>query len=176
MTPSLRVIVAVAFRLYEAESVQRFVGLKLSESLPDETTILNFRHLLEQHGLGHGPFQEINAHLESPGLRLREGAIVDASIIEAPSSTRNRAGARDPEMRQVKQGNQWHFGMKVHIGVDAGTGLVHGFATTPANVHDVTQAHRLPHGGESQVWGDLGTSECRNGRRTGSWRWTGRWQ
>ena len=142
--------------LYEAESVGRFVGLRLSEALPDESTILHFRHLLEQHSLGQGLFQEINAHLESQGLRLKEGTIVDASIIEAPSSTKNRTGQRDPEMHQVKKGNQYHFGMKLHIGVDAQTGLVHSFSTTPANVRDVTEAHRLLHGGESQVWGDAG--------------------
>ena len=103
--------------LYEAESVRRFVGLKRSEPLPDETTILNFRHLLERHELGKGLFQEINRHLESQGLRLREGTIVDASIIEAPSSTKNQTGTRDPEMHQTKKGNEWRFGMKLHIGV-----------------------------------------------------------
>ena len=92
--------------LYEAESVRRFVGLNLTEALPDETTILNFRHLLERHELGKGLLEEINAHLESQGLRFREGTIVDASIIEAPSSTKNRSGERDPEMRQTKKGNQ----------------------------------------------------------------------
>ena len=100
--------------LYEAESVRRFVGLSLAEALPDETTILNFRHLLERHELGKGLLDEINAHLESQGLRLREGTIIDASIIEAPPSTKNRAGQRDPEMHQTKKGNQWHFGMKTH--------------------------------------------------------------
>ena len=142
--------------LYEAESVRRFAGLRLSDPLPDETTILNFRHLLERHELGQVLFEEINAHLESQGLRLREGTIVDATIIEAPSSTKNRGGARDPEMHQTKKGNQWHFGMKLHIGVDARTGVVHSFTTTSANVHDVTEAHRLLHGGEKQVWGDAG--------------------
>ena len=142
--------------LYEAESVRRFVGLRLSEAIPDETTILNFRHLLEEQGLGHGLFEEINAHLESLGLRLREGTIVDASIIAAPSSTKNRAGARDPEMHQTKKGNQWHFGMKLHIGVDSETGVVHSVTTTAANAHDVTEAHRLLHGGETRVWGDAG--------------------
>ena len=136
--------------------MRRFVGLKLSGALPDETTILNFRHLLERHSLGEGLLQEINAHLESQGLRLREGTIVDASIIEAPSSTKNRAGERDPEMHQTKKGNQWHFGMKVHIGVDADTGLVHSMNTTAANVHDVTEAHNLLHGGEKVVWCDAG--------------------
>ena len=142
--------------LYEAESVRRFVGLKLSGFLPDETTILNFRHLLERHSLGEFLLREINAHLESQGLRLREGTIVDASIIEAPSSTKNRAGERDPEMHQTKKGNQWHFGMKVHIGVDADTGLVHSMSATAANVHDVTEAHNLLHGGETMVWCDAG--------------------
>ena len=100
--------------------------------------------------------QEINAHLESQGLRLREGTIVDASIIEAPSSTKNRAGERDPEMHQTKKGNQWYFGMKVHIGVDAETGLVHSMSATAANVHDVSEAHNLLHGGETMVWCDVG--------------------
>ena len=142
--------------LYEAESVRRFAGLRLSEPMPDETTILNFRHLLEQHELGQGLFQEINRHLEAQGLRLREGTIVDASIIQAPSSTKNRTGERDPEMHQTKKGNQWHFGMKLHIGVESETGVVPSMTTTAANVHDVTEAHRLLHGGESQVWGDAG--------------------
>ena len=142
--------------LYEAESVRRFAGLRLTESLPDESTILHFRHLLERHQLGQGLFEEIKGHLEEQGVRLREGTIVDATIIEAPSSTKNRAGERDPEMRQVKKGNQYRFGMKLHIGVDARTGVVHSLSTTSANVHDVTEAHWLLHGGEKQVWGDAG--------------------
>ena len=131
--------------LYEAESVRRFVGLSLSEALPDETTILNFRHLLERHELGKALFDEINAHLGSQGLRLREGSIVDASIIEAPSSTKNRTRERDPEMHQTKKGNQWHFGMKVHVGVDS-TGIVHSLSTTAANAHDVTEIKRTTRG------------------------------
>ena len=142
--------------LYEAESVRRFVSLSLSEALPDETTILNFRHLLERHELGKALFDEINAHLESQGLRLRERTIVDASIIEAPSSTKNRTRERDPEMHQTKKGNQWHFGMKAHIGVDSETGVVHSLSTTAANAHDVTEAHNLLHGGETVVWCDAG--------------------
>ena len=142
--------------LYEAESVRRFVGLKLLSPLPDETIILNFRHLLERHCLGQGLLEEINAHLEPQGLKLREGTIVDAAIIEAPSSTKNRAGERDPEMRQTKKRNQWHFGMKAHIGVDADTGIVHSMSATAANVHDVTEAHKLIHGSETVVWGDAG--------------------
>ena len=136
--------------------MRRFAGLRLSEPIPDESTILHFRHLLERHQLGQGLFEEIKDHLEEQGVRLREGTIVDATIIEAPSSTKNRTGQRDPEMRQTKKGNQYHFGMKLHTGVDAQTGLVHSFSTTSANVHDVTEAHRLLHGGERQVWGDAG--------------------
>ena len=142
--------------LYEAESVRRFAGLRLSEPIPDESTILHFRHLLERHQLGQGLFEEIKDYLQEQGVRLREGTIVDATIIEAPSSTKNRTGQRDPEMHQTKKGNQWHFGMKLHIGVDADTGLVHSLSATSANVHDVTEAHRLLHGGERQVWGDAG--------------------
>ena len=142
--------------LYEAESVRRFAGLRLTEALPDESTILHFRHLLERHQLGQGLFAEIKDHLEEQGVRLREGTIVDATIIEAPSSTKNRTGERDPEMRQAKKGNQYHFGMKLHIGVDARTGVAHSLSATPANVHDVTQAHWLLHGGERQVWGEAG--------------------
>ena len=172
--------------LYEAESVRRFAGLRLSEPIPDESTILHFRHLLERHELGQGLFEEIKSHLEDQGVRLREGTIVegtivegtivDATIIEAPSSTKNRSGQRDPEMRQVKKGNQYHFGMKLHIGVDAETGLVHSFSTTSANVHDVTEAHRLLHGEEQQVWGDAGyIGVQRSGKRIWGWRWIGRW-
>ena len=142
--------------LYEAESVRRFAGLTLRNPLPDESTILHFRHLLEEHQMGQGLFAEIKDYLEERGLRMEGGTIVDATIIEAPSSTKNRAGQRDPEMHQVKKGNQYHFGMKLHIGVDAVTGLVHSLTTTPANVHDVTETHRLLHGGESRVWGDAG--------------------
>ena len=132
--------------LYESDPVRRFVGLKLSGPLPDETTILNFRHLLERNQLGQGLLAKINAHLESQGLRLRE----------APSSTKNRTGERDPEMHQTKKGNQWHFGMKAHIGVDSGTGIVHSMTATAANTHDVTEAHNLLHGDERVVWGDVG--------------------
>ena len=122
--------------LYEVESVRRFVGLRLSGALPDETTILNFRHLLEKHGLGEALFEEINAHLASLGHRLKTGTIVDASLIAAPSSTKNRSGGRDPEMRQTKKGNQWYFEMKAHIGVDAQSGLTHSLETTPANASE----------------------------------------
>ena len=142
--------------LYKAESVRRFAGLRLSDPIPDESTILHFRHLLERRQRGQGLFEEIKGHPEEQGVRLREGTIEDAAIIEAPSSTKNRAGQRDPEMRQVKKGNQYHFGKKLHIGVNAETGLVHSLSATSANVHDVTEAHRLLHGGEQRVWGNAG--------------------
>ena len=108
-------------------------------------TILKFRHLLEEHDLGEGLFAEINAHLASQGYGVRKGTIVDASIVDAPSSTRNAKGERDPEMHRTKKGNQWHHGMKAHIGVDAETGLVHSLATA-ANVSDVATAHTVLHG------------------------------
>ncbi len=132
--------------LYEIESVRRFVGLRLGDALPDETTILNFRHLLERHELGGKLMAEINAHLAEQGLRLREGTILEATIIAAPSSTKNKKRSRDPQMHQTKKGNQWYFGMKAHIGVDAETGLTHSVAATAANVADVTQGHELLHG------------------------------
>ena len=142
--------------LYEVESVRRFAGLRLTAALPDETTILKFRHLLEAHGLGEGLFAEINAHLATLGYGVRQGTIVDASIVDAPSSTRNATGGRDPEMHQTKKGNQWYFGMKAHIGVDAETGLAHSLATTAANESDVATAHAVLHGGEELVHGDAG--------------------
>ena len=142
--------------LYDSRSVQQFVGLRLTEPIPDESTILHFRHLLERHQLGQGLFAEVKACLGEQGMALKEGTIVDATIIQAPSSTKNREGKRDPEMHQVRKGKQYYFGMKLHIGVDAETGLVHSMETTPANVHDVTQAGKLLHGEERQVWGDAG--------------------
>jgi len=142
--------------LYEIESLRRFAGLRLSERIPDETTILNFRHLLEAHGLGASLFDGINAHLGEQGYLLRQGTIVDATLISAPSSTKNREGKRDPEMHQTKKGNQWYFGMKLHIGVDADTGLVHSAIGTSANEHDITKAGALLHGDENRVHGDAG--------------------
>ena len=142
--------------LCEAESVRRFAGLRLSGPLPDETTILKFRHLLEEHGLGRAVFDEINAHLAARGHGLRAGTIVDASIIDAPPSTKNGKEERDPEMHQTRKGNQWHFGMKAHIGVDAESGLAHSLETTAANESDVATAHAVLHGGEERVWGDAG--------------------
>ena len=161
--------------LYEAESGRRFAGLRLSDHIPDESTILHFRHLLERHQLSQGLFEEIKAHLEEQGVRLREGSIVDATIIAVPSSTKNQTGQRDPEMRQVKKGSQYYFGMKLHIGVDAEAGVVHSLDTAPANVHDVTQAHRLLHGEEKRCGGMQATSGCKSEQRTWIWQWIGRW-
>lgn len=142
--------------LYEIESMRRFAGLRLSDRLPDETTILNFRHFLESHGLGKVLFKEVNKHLEKNGLILREGSIVDATIISAPSSTKNSTGKRDPEMHQTRKGNQWYFGMKMHIGVDDTLGLIHSVETTPANVSDIAVTGKLLHGSERRVFGDAG--------------------
>jgi len=132
--------------LYDSRSMLEFAGLSLSEPIPDETTILHFRHLLERHRLGTELFETINAHLARQGLQLREGTIVDSTIISAPSSTKNRERKRDPEMHQTRKGRQWYFGMKLHTGTDARTGLVHSLHTTAAHISDVTEAHRLLHG------------------------------
>ena len=143
--------------LYEIASMRRFAGFSLgSGSIPDETTILNFRHLLETHGITEKIFALINQYLLSKGLRLSKGTIVDATIIEAPSSTKNATGTRDPEMHQTKKGNNWHFGMKAHIGVDAETGLVHSLETTSANVHDLTPVEELLTGEETTIFADAG--------------------
>ena len=143
--------------LYEIASMRRFAGFSLGRgSIPDETTILNFRHLLETHGITEKIFALINQYLLSKGLRLSKGTIVDATIIEAPSSTKNATGTRDPEMHQTKKGNNWHFGMKAHIGVDAETGLVHSLETTSANVHDLNAVEELLTGEESTIFADAG--------------------
>ncbi|AGU49380.1 transposase, IS4 family [Variovorax paradoxus B4] len=141
--------------LYEIASLRTFAGLGL-EAIPDETTILNFRHLLEASDLAEDIFKQVNAHLARKGLLLKRGSIVDATIIAAPSSTKNSTGERDPEMHQTKKGNQWHFGMKAHIAVDAESGLVHTVTTTAANEADVEQVNDLLHGKEEQVWADSG--------------------
>ena len=127
-----------------------------SMRLPDETTILRFRHLLEENNLSIQLLATINATLATKGLMLKTGTVVDATLIAAPSSTKNISGERDPEMHQTKKGNQWHFGMKAHIGVDADSGLVHTVIGTPANVNDVTQGHGLLHGDEQVVFADAG--------------------
>jgi IS5 family transposase len=142
--------------LYEIESMRRFAGLNLAGPIPDETTILNFRHLLEKHQLGKAIFEIINDHLAKAGCMFKEGTIVDATIIAAPTSTKNSDGERDPEMHQTKKGNQWYFGMKMHAGVDDTLGLIHSIETTAANEHDITAADKVMHGEEQRFWGDAG--------------------
>ena len=143
--------------IYDSQAIRRFVGIDLShETAPDATTLLKFRRLLEKHELTRTIFDRINAHLAAKGLLMREGTIVDATIIAAPPSTKNRDKERDPEMHQTKKGNEWHFGMKAHIGVDADSGLVHTVTGTAAHVGDVTQAHALLHGEETVVFADAG--------------------
>jgi len=143
--------------IYDSQAIRAFIGIDLSrESAPDATTLLKFRRLLEAHQLTERIFAAINTLLAVKGLILKEGTVVDATIIAAPSSTKNQSGERDPEMHQTKKGNQWHFGMKAHIGVDAGSGITHTLVTTPANAADVTQAHALLHGEEQLAFGDAG--------------------
>ena len=143
--------------IYDSQSIRGFVGIDLThESAPDATTLLKFRRLLEKHNLTRRIFDGINVHLASKGLLMREGTIVDATLIAAPPSTKNRDKERDPEMHQSKRGNDWHFGMKAHVGVDMATGLVHSVAGTAGNVPDVVQAHALLHGGVKAVLGDAG--------------------
>lgn len=147
---------AMEEELHERPLYRRFAGLEGAARVPDETTILRFRHLLEKHQLTSQLLATINAGLARQGLMLKTGTVVDATIIAAPSSTKNKDGERDPEMHQTKKGQQWHFGMKAHIGVDAESGLVHTVIGTAANVNDVTQAAALLHGGEEIVFADAG--------------------
>jgi IS5 family transposase len=143
--------------LYESPVLQRFVGVDLGMApAPDETTVLRFRHLLEKHSLGGQMLDTVNEHLESKGIKIQTGTIVDASILHAPSSTKNEKKQRDPAMHQTRKGNQWFFGLKAHIGVDAKQGHVHSVATSSANVSDVHMLPDLLHGEERKVWGDGG--------------------
>ena len=143
--------------LIEVPTMRRFAGIDLiSDRIPDETTILAFRHLLEKHNLGDQIFEAVKAHLKANGMAMKRGTIIDATLIAAPSSTKNEKRVRDPEMHQTKKGNQWYFGMKVHIGVDKDTGLIHAVETTAANVHDLTPAAELLHGEETVVYADAG--------------------
>jgi transposase, IS5 family len=142
---------------YDSQALRGFAGIALNrDPIPDATTVLHFRHWLERHDLAKGLFDEVCAMLEERGLLMRQGTIVDATIIAAPSSTKNKEKARDPEMHQTKKGNQWHFGMKAHIGVDVASGLVHTVVGTAANEADVTQTAKLLHGQEEDVFGDAG--------------------
>lgn len=143
--------------IYDRNSFQKFLEIDLlSHRVPDETTILNFRHLLEEHKLQESFFAAVNGLLERKGLLMREGTIVDATIIAAPSSTKNMEQKRDPEMSQTKKGNQWYFGMKAHIGTDAKSGIVHHLHTTPAKTNDRVPFPKLLHGAERAIFGDKG--------------------
>lgn len=142
--------------LFETPLYRDFAGLDANARLPDRVSILRFRHLLEKHKLSQQFFDTVNAMLKARGLMLHSGTVIDATIIAAPSSTKNSRGKRDPEMHQTKKGNQWHHGMKGHAGVDADSGLVHSVTTTAANAHDVTQAGELLHGEETDVFADSG--------------------
>ena len=142
--------------LYDTPVMRRFAGLGGLDTVPDETTILNFRRLLETHDLAPKVLERVNAHLARKGQSLKAGTIVDATIIVGPSSTKNQGGERDPEMHQTKKGSQWYFGMKVRIGVDEQSSLVHHVECTVAKVNDVTQVHKLFHGEEDTVCGDSG--------------------
>ena len=141
--------------LYDSASLRRFAGIDLGrEAVPDATTLLKFRHLLEQHKLGERLFAEAGRVLQHSGMTLKTGTIVDATIIAAPSSTKNADKERDPEMHQTRKGQQWYFGMKLHIGVDSQSGLAHSAVVTPANVHDKHPLPQLLHGREKRVYGD----------------------
>jgi IS5 family transposase len=141
--------------LYDIESMRRFARIDIAtDVVPDETTILHFRHLLERHELTKKIFEKTQRYLTERGLLLREGTIVDATIINAPSSTKNRDNARDKEMKQTKKGNQWYFGMKAHVGTDSKTGLAHSIVVTDAGVHDSQVMDELLHGEEKAVYGD----------------------
>jgi transposase, IS5 family len=146
---------AVEEALYDSPVMRQFVGIDLGqEPAPDETTVCKFRHLLEEHKLGEKILGAVNLHLQARGVRITTGTIVDATILHAPSSTKNREQQRDPEMHQTKKGNQWYFGMKAHVGVDSKTKIIHTAVATAANVADSTVLPDLLHGEETRVWGD----------------------
>ena len=148
---------AVEDAVYDSQALSGFMGIDLSrESVPDATTLMGFRHLLEENDLTRAMLVEVNAMLLERGLLMTQGTLVDATLIAAPSSTKNREHARDPEMHQTKKGNEWHFGMKAHIGVDRDSGLVHTVVSTAANVSDISQTPVLLHGQETELWADAG--------------------
>ena len=143
--------------VYDSQAMRSFLGINLSlDPVPDATTLLKFRHLLEKQNLCAAIFETINNYLEEQGLLLREGTLVDATIINGPTSTKNKEKSRDPEMHQTKKGNQWYFGIKAHIGVDRDSGLVHTVISTSANISDISQTAELLHGSETQVHADAG--------------------
>ena len=146
---------AVEEALYDSPLMREFVGIDLGrEAVPDETTVCKFRHLLEEHQIGAATLATVNEHLQEQGVRIATGTIVDATIIQAPSSTKNQRQERDPEMHQTKKGKQWYFGMKAHVGVDSKTKLIHSAVATAANVADPAVLPELLHGEETKVWGD----------------------
>lgn len=146
---------AVEEALYDSAVMRGFAGIDLGrEPVPDETTVCKFRHLLEEHGLGGEILETVNLYLQRRGVRITTGTIVDATIIAAPSSTKNQEQKRDPEMHQTKKGNQWHFGMKAHVGVDSKMKIIHTVVATAAHVADATVLPELLHGEETHVWGD----------------------
>jgi len=146
---------AVEEALYDSAAMRAFAGVDLGrQAAPDESTVCRFRHLLERNSLGRKIFEQVGQHLQAQGLKISQGTIVDATIINAPSSTKNASGERDPEMHQTKKGNQWYFGMKAHVGVDRKTKLIHSVAASAANVHDSRVLPQLLHGEETAVWGD----------------------
>lgn len=141
--------------LYDSRAMRHFVQIDLGrEPVPDETTICKFRHLMEKYNLGDALFRIVNVYLEENGMKVSRGTIVDATIINAPSSTKNKDKRRDPEMHQTRKGNQWYFGMKAHIGVDSRSKMIHSVVATAANVHDSQVLEDLLHGEETRVWGD----------------------
>jgi transposase, IS5 family len=146
---------AVEEALYDSATLRQFVGIDLgAEPVPDETTVCKFRHLLEEHHLGEEILGTVNLHLQAKGVRITTGTIVDATLIHAPSSTKNREHSRDPEMHQAKKGKNWYFGMKAHVGVDSKTKIIHTAVATAAHVSDVAMLPDLLHGEETRVWGD----------------------
>jgi transposase, IS5 family len=143
--------------VYDSQAMRGFLGINLAyDPVPDATTLLKFRHLLEKNDLCATLFETINAHLAEQGLLMREGTLVDATIISAPTSTKNKDKGRDPDMHQTKKGNQWYFGMKAHIGTDRDSGIVHTVISTAANISDISQTVGLLHGSETQVHADAG--------------------
>lgn len=160
--------------LYEIESLRRFAGFSgVTAALPDETTILNFRHFLEKHDLTAALLSAINSHLKAQGLLVSKGSMVDATIIHAPSSTKNQEQARDPEMHQTKKGNQWYFGMKIHVGADVDSGAVHSVEVTPANEADITLLPKLLRQDDQVLFADAGytSDEYKRGSRALGFRW-----
>ena len=162
--------------LFDIPLYRNFAGLGSMARMPDRVSILRFRHLLEQHNLAQQILATVNASLIGKGLMLKSGTAIDATLISAPTSTKNSTGTRDPQMHQTKKGNQWYHGMKSHIGVDADSGLVHSVVGTAANVNDVTQAHKLVHGEETDVFADAGYQGVSARASAGHWTRPAPWE